>query len=242
MEILYQPNESELEFVYQHARGASQQLTLLLLLKCHQHLGYLPALIEIPEQVVAYLRGQINVAQDTPVTYEAERSRYRYYQQVRSFLQVKPYSHGGLGVAQAIIRQSAYTMSDPADLINVAIEKLIEQRFELPAFSTLDRLVGHLRQEVHEILYQQITTPITDEQRQCLDRMLVPQEGERITDFTRLKQVPGKPTLKQMRLWIKRMDWLNTLLETVPLLEGIAYTKIRQFAAEAEALEATDIT
>ena len=211
LEVLYQPSESELEFVYHHARGASQQLTLLLLLKCHQHIGYTPALTEIPEQVVVYLRGQLNVPlgakrrgeaafQDTPVTYEAERSRYRYYQQVRSFLQVKSYSHGGQEVAEAIIRKSAYTMSDPADLINVAIEKLIEQRFELPAFSTLDRLAGHLRQEVHDILYQQITTTLTDEQRQFLDRMLVPQEGERITDFTRLKQVPGKPTLKQMRL------------------------------------------
>ena len=33
-------------------------------------------------------------------------------------------------------------MSDPADLLNVAIEHLIAQRFELPAFSTLDRLVS----------------------------------------------------------------------------------------------------
>ena len=40
---------------------------------------------------------------------------------------------------------------------------------------------------------------------------------------------------------IQRMDWLNSLLETVALLEGIAHTKIRQFAAEAEALEATDM-
>ena len=37
------------------------------------------------------------------------------------------------------VTQAAYTMSDPADLINVAIEHLIQQRFELPAFQTLDR-------------------------------------------------------------------------------------------------------
>jgi len=241
LEVLYQPNESELDFVRHHARGDRQQLTLLALLKCHQHLGYLPSLKEIPKQVVVYLRHQLKVPQETPIASEVERSRYRYIKQIRSFLQVKSYSHGGQEVAESVIRKSAYTMSDPADLINVAIEKLIEQRFELPAFSTLDRLVGHLRQEVHEILYQQITTTLTDEQRQCLDKMLVPQEGERITAFTRLTQVPGKPTLKHMRLWIKRLHWLNTLIETVPLLEGIAYTKIRQFAAEAEALEATDM-
>ena len=200
LEVLYQPNESELDFVRHHSRGDNQRLTLLALLKCHQHLGYLPSLKEIPKQVVVYLRNQLEVPQDTPIASEVERSRYRYIKQIRSFLQVKSYSHGGQEVAESVIKKSAYTMSDPADLINVAIEKLIEQRFELPAFSTLDRLVGHLRQEVHEILYLQITTMLTDEQRQCLDKMLIPQEGERITAFTRLTQVPGKPTLKHMRL------------------------------------------
>lgn len=90
-------------------------------------------------------------------------------------------------------------------------------------------------------MYQQITNTLTDEQSQFLDRMLVPQENERISDFALLKQVPGRSTLKQMRLWIKRLNWLNTLIDTVPLIKSVAYTKIRQFAAEAEALEATDI-
>ena len=52
---LYQPSESEFAFVRYHAKGASQRLTLLLLLKCHQHLGYLPAVKDIPQQLVGYL-------------------------------------------------------------------------------------------------------------------------------------------------------------------------------------------
>jgi len=36
-------------------------------------------------------------------------------------------------------------MEHPADLINVAVEELVKERYELPAFSTLDRLVGHIR-------------------------------------------------------------------------------------------------
>jgi len=43
-------------------------------------------------------------------------------------------------------------MSDPADLSNVAIEHLIQPRCELPAFSTLDRLIGHIRHRVHQTL------------------------------------------------------------------------------------------
>ena len=36
-------------------------------------------------------------------------------------------------------------MDNPADMINAALEGLIKQRYELPAFSTLDRLVGRVR-------------------------------------------------------------------------------------------------
>ena len=52
---------------------------------------------------------------------------------------------GGSRVVEQRVTQAASTMSDPADLINVAIEHLIQQRFELPAFQTLDRLVSHVR-------------------------------------------------------------------------------------------------
>jgi hypothetical protein len=37
------------------------------------------------------------------------------------------------------------------------VEHLIQQRFELPAFSTLDRLVMRIRHQVHQDLYTRIT-------------------------------------------------------------------------------------
>lgn len=92
---------------------------------------------------------------------EAEKTLYRYRQLIRSHLGVTSYSLGGAETAQRMVEQAAYTMSDPADLINVAIEHLVEQRFELPAFSTLDRLVGRIRHQVHESLYGQITRWLT---------------------------------------------------------------------------------
>jgi hypothetical protein len=51
-----------------------------------------------------------------------------------------------------------YTMGDPADLLHVAIERLIEQRFEPPAVSILDRLALHTRHGVREDLYRRITS------------------------------------------------------------------------------------
>lgn len=41
-------------------------------------------------------------------------------------------------------------------LINVAIEELVRQRYELPAFSTLDRLACHIRSIVNTRLFRRV--------------------------------------------------------------------------------------
>ncbi len=57
LEQLYQPSLEEINFVRHHARGDRQQLTLLVLLKTHQHLGYTPSIKQVPKQVIDTLCG-----------------------------------------------------------------------------------------------------------------------------------------------------------------------------------------
>ena len=51
---------------------------------------------------------------------------------------------------------------------------------------------------------------------------------------------PGNPD-DTYRLWIDRLDWLAGLIDPDPLLEGVTHTKVRQFAAEAAALEVSEL-
>ena len=135
LHILYEPTEEERDFIATYARGEAQQLTLLTLLKCQQHLGYLPALADVPDQIRTYLCQQLHLLPLMDGHAEAESTLYRYHQLIRTDLDIKPYGEGGQVVVETAVQQAAYTMSDPADLINLAIEHLIQQRFELPAFS-----------------------------------------------------------------------------------------------------------
>ena len=61
------------------------------------------------------------------------------------------------------------------------------------------------------------------------------------TGFNRLKQTPGPARPETIRLWTDRLDWLTAFSIPDPILEGIAHTKLRQFAAEAAALEVSDL-
>jgi len=61
LQTLYCPTDDERAFIATHARGEAQQLTLLTLLKCQQHLGYLPALAEVPAHIRTYLCQQLHL-------------------------------------------------------------------------------------------------------------------------------------------------------------------------------------
>ena len=239
LEELYCPTEEDLDFVGKRADDPTQQLILLARLKCHQHLGYLPTFDEIPDSIRIYLCQQLRLPADTKWLPETQMSRHRHRLSIRAYLQVSSYSHGGERAVAHEIEQAAYTMSDPADLINVAIERLVEQRFELPAFSTLDRLVARVRHHVHQHLYDKITGSLTPDDIGRLEGLLSIHKDR--TEFSRIKASPRGSSLQHMRQWSHRLGWLESILTTRPLLVDIARTKVQQFAAEALALDVADM-
>ena len=160
-------------------------------------MGYFPALTEVPDQICGHLAQQLGVAEHTRLVDEVSRpaTSHRYRTAVRTRLDSRPFFEGGREIVVTTVCHCAQTMGDPADLISAAVEALVQANIELPAFSTLDRLVSTLRQEVHETLYQRIAGTLSDEQRQTLDALLDVPEGDRLNRFSRLKQTPGPPTL-----------------------------------------------
>ncbi|MEO0763121.1 MAG: Tn3 family transposase, partial [Pseudomonadota bacterium] len=86
-------------------------------------------------------------------------------------------------------------------------------------------------------LYRQVAARLDAIDRAALDALLVRPDGATTTPFNRLKRTPGPPTPKTLRLWIERLDRLDALPDDERPFEGIAHTKLRQFAAEAAAME-----
>ena len=201
---IFEPNDKELQFCKANARGDQQRLTLLTLLKSHQYLGYLPNTSTVPKSLRCYLSAQLGFSKDLQLielTDSNKKTFYRYRKAIRSFLEVLPWSEQAITILQDTIKKAALSMSNPPDLVNVAIEKLIEQRYELPAFSTLDRMVSHLRHEVHLELYEKLNATLHPKQKENLDKLLAVNEGDTQTDFSRICEKPKKPTLHFMRNW-----------------------------------------
>ncbi|MEF2559339.1 DUF4158 domain-containing protein, partial [Aurantimonas sp. C2-5-R2] len=166
---------------------------------------------------------------------------YRYRSVIRAHLAVMPFDDAGERLVTDVVLKAAETMSDPADLINRAAETLHDAAIDLPAFSTLDRLVNHLRAKVHQEIYAGVAERLTQAEAAALDALLVVPPDTITTPFNRLKQVPGPARLAMIKLWTDRLDWLDNLADADMALSGIASTKLRQFAAEATALEVSEL-
>ncbi|MFE0325067.1 Tn3 family transposase [Brucella anthropi] len=236
-------SESDLVFIDGKARGTSGRLTLAVLLKARQDVGFFPSPGDLHAQTIAYLALQLGLEGPSSLITETTGAKtlYRYRAAVRAFLNVSPYTDAGEDLLTAVITEAATTMSDPADLINRAIEALGTSSIDLPAFSTLDRLANHLRTRIHAQIYGQVAARLGPGPAAILDELLVVPPGAVTTSFNRLKQTPGPARPETIKLWTERLAWLTSLLDPDPLLEGITHTKRRQFAAEARSMEVSDL-
>jgi hypothetical protein len=96
-----------------------------------------------------------------------------------------------------LIRLYTPTSEELVDLINIAIEELVRQRFELLGFSTLDRAARTVRKAHLDKLYQQVSEALMPAERQHLTNLF--KASDEGTPWERLKQEPGKPLLSRLK-------------------------------------------
>jgi hypothetical protein len=148
---LYTPTVYELAFARERARQPLQRAGLLLLLKTFQRLGYFALCAEIPAPIIRHIFRRAGLVElpEQLQAYDASMARDRHTTLIREFLGVTADGPPAREVVVETCLQAARTRHDLPDLINMAIEELIRQRFELPAFSTLLRIARTTRNTVN---------------------------------------------------------------------------------------------
>ncbi|MEA5415494.1 DUF4158 domain-containing protein, partial [Synechococcus sp. BA-132 BA5] len=139
---IYTPTVEELTFAKQAtANGSTTRLGFLILLKTFQRLGYAVLLQDVPASIIHHIATVTHhsVLNRELRNYDTSVTRRRHISLIRDYLHLHPYNHAATTVIEATLRKAALTKHDLVDLINITIEELVRQRFELPAFSSLKR-------------------------------------------------------------------------------------------------------
>ncbi|AUB35300.1 Transposase, TnpA family (plasmid) [Nostoc flagelliforme CCNUN1] len=238
---IYTPTKSEIAFAYSTAKGQSNIFNLIVLLKAFQRLGYFPKLSEIPNSIINHIRGCLKMPSEIVLGYENNKTMYRHRVAIREYLKVNDFDKNARHLAALAVHESAKVMDNPADLINVAIGELIKQRYELPGFYTLDRLVRRIRHLVNQKIFNFVINRLEQEYIEYINSLLDSYPTERLTPFNNLKQLPKRPTRNHLNDLLIHFTWLETLGDVKPFLDQITATKIQHFAAEARVLTASEM-
>ena len=151
---VYTPTAEELALAMRTSTRSGARLGFLVLLKTFQRLGYFVFVSDVPTPIVRHIARCLGTDHrpERLLRYDESGTRRRHIPVIRAFLNVQPFNSEARALVAAVVREAAQTKDDLADLMNVAIEVLVRNRFELPGFTTLLKEARRGRTEVNRVI------------------------------------------------------------------------------------------
>lgn len=241
LHLFFSPTRDELEWAADRTDGDEHLLALLLTLKSYQRMGCIPKVEDIPEAVAEFVRRAVELPEGTLPVYRAAKTMKNHRGLVRQRVGVAYDQVRARRIAEESIRTEAASKSRPADLINIALEKVVEAGLELPAFSTFDAMASTLRKEVNAEICGGIHDRMSAFERAGLLRLLEERESDGTTLYNRLKKPAQGPTWSHFKNLAKRLEWVDGLGDTGVWMDEVAAGKITDFAGEADAADVAEL-
>ena len=171
--------------------------------------------------------------------YHASGTHKRHRALIRDYLGIRFFDREARQIMVNAMAEVAFVKDEPADLVNVAIEKLIQQNFELPAFNTLAEAARHIHAQSYRELYHTIYQSLDTDAINAMDDLFQTTTQSPYTPWHRIKQDAGNPTLTHLKDLVSHDRWLSTKTTGLQALQGVSMRKIKQMAAEAKTLDAS---
>ncbi|NHZ66818.1 DUF4158 domain-containing protein [Massilia genomosp. 1] len=245
LEDVYAPSNDDSKFIRRNAKTAAAKLYLALLLKTVMRLGYFPMLHEIPAPIVSFIGKKIGVgsipARDLLEEEKRHHSRVRCMESIRAYVKIRPITGETHTAILSAATEAAQTKQELADIINVIIEELVRQRFELPAFTTLNRKAFAVRSQVNDRYFRTLASPLPEAVINRFDEMLTPAPVRGMSGWQQMKQDPKKPTNTEVRIYLQHLQWLKSWSTELPAVAHIPVVKRSQYVHEARALDVADM-
>lgn len=242
IQLRFTPSPDEITWVAALTRGKDTQLCALVLLKCFEQLHYFPDQESIPAAIIQHIAAVRGFESATTISYKSTQTLYRHHAAIRRFLGVNPFEgKEARKLAIRIARDAAQMADMRTDIINATIDELINQQYELPAFSTLDKIAEQVHATVQQNLFKRVAKKLSEEQCQILDNLITKEWAERQTQFNQLKRSAKRASKKHLENLLDHMIWLDSLLDVEKPLKDIPHSKLRHFASQAMALDAAEL-
>jgi len=234
----YTPIADDGSWARESTRSDEHLLALVLALKCFQRLAHFPRATDVPEVVVDHVRGCLALGEAVAPLTGTDRTSRVHHDLIGARIAVLNDPERARAVAAAAIREAALVKNNPPDLINVALEELIRSGLQLPGFSTLDEMAGRIRSDVNSEIFEGILARMSPGAPGRLDGLLDVGGPSVKSAFDRLKRSARRASWSRFKEQVSQLAWVDSLGQTGAWLEGVAPSKIADFAGEAAAADA----
>ena len=240
MQKLFSISEEEKNLSKMYANGSHNQLNFLVLLKIFDFLTYFPNVHEIPDKIYLYIGKQIGM-EDLNIKEISKATKYRYYSHILQMRNFKAFDDNGKKLCENSALKSAQTLNNITDIINICIEDLRKNRYELPTYDTIHKIAIKSKKEVNKQIFNNINNSIDEKTIILFQELLENNKEEHITDFNKIKLIPKKLTHNNTKKIIEQIKWLLSYGNMQKYLFDVPKVKIKQFAMEALATDAGDM-
>lgn len=243
LSAVYTPSPEELALAAAVAQRHAPRTGFLILLKTFQRLGYFLPIADVPTAISLHIAKSsgFDALPDGLRAYDESKTRRRHTDKILASLRVTPFGTDADKAMNAALTTAATTKDDLADIVNVAIEELVRQRYELPGFTTLLRAARRARATVNSGYYRLLYHALGKEGRAKIDTLLTRSSRSFKSLWDKVKQEPRRPTVGHMQEFTTHLQWLRDYDLGEAVFIAIPDIKLRQFAAEARSLDATSM-
>src|SRR4051794_27346577 len=117
----------------------------------------------------------------------ASSVRRRHMALVRDYVGVSAWCEAAQTIMIDACRQAAKTRDDLADIVNMALEELVRQRYEWPAFNTVLRAARAARGEINKVYCAQVRDRLSATALRAVKALLARPPEPTQTAWDRLK-------------------------------------------------------
>lgn len=240
LERLFTPTPEERQFAWARTNSETNTVRLLVWLKVFQRVGYFPNSEDVSIRIIEHVANSIGAIDTNTNIIEGSggsRLERAHYELVRHYLGVTAYGDHARTAAKKACLEAATTRDDLVDIVNVAIEELIRQRFELPGCNSLLRIARAARKRVNDDYHQQVYNALSADSKSSLKLLFEQSARYSKTAWDNIKREPKKPSVRHLQDFLKHLQTLLTHDLRAEAFSGIPDVKIKQFAAEARSLD-----
>lgn len=215
-------------------RTAKNRLGYAVLLTSVRCVGTFPGSpVEVPPKITGYLCAQIGIDAGTSLdAYFLSKTVERHVRFIREqhgFAHFSEVSHLRFGLTRWLYTECWIGNDRPGALVLQAADWLVAHNVILPGISTLERLVGRVRERASQRLFARLANGLTADQHNRISA-LFERDGD---DFNRLEILRASPLKRrQSDLWthLDRLDAVRDLdLSSVPP-KGVPATQLERLA------------